>query len=96
MKESSEKAMEVNNELRLNVDEQQDDKTLKVKSDIDDSDEVQEITAARTPMKNNRPVCVTCNQTLALKNGCKKNLSSKSTLSSGESIVTKCSAIERK
>ena len=72
MKESSEKAMEVNNELRLNVDEQQDDKTLKVKSDIDDSDEVQEITAARTPMKNNRPVCVTCNQTLALKNGCNK------------------------
>ena len=38
MKESSEKAMEVNNELRLNVDEQQDDKTLKVKLDIDDSD----------------------------------------------------------
>ena len=72
MKESSEKAMEVNNELRLNVDEQQDDKTLKVKSDIDDSDEVQEITAARTPMQNNRPVCVTCHQTLALKNGCKK------------------------
>ena len=72
MKESSEKAMEVNNELRLNVDEQQDDKALKVKSDIDDSDEVQEITAARTPMKNNRPVCVTYNQTLALKNGCKK------------------------
>ena len=72
MKESSEKAMEVNNEPRLNVDEQQDDKTLKVKSDIDDSDEVQEITAARTPMKNNRPVCVRCNQTVALKNGCKQ------------------------
>ena len=35
MKESSEKAMEINIELRLNVDEQQDDK-----SDIDDSDEV--------------------------------------------------------
>ena len=28
MKDSSEKAMEVNNEPRLNVDEQQDDKTL--------------------------------------------------------------------
>jgi hypothetical protein len=40
MKESSEKAMEINIELRLNVDEQQDDKTFKVKSDIDDSDEV--------------------------------------------------------
>ena len=71
MKESSENAMEVNNELRLKVDEQQDDKTLKVKSDIDDYDGVQEITAARTPMKNNRHVCVICNQTLVLKNGCK-------------------------
>ena len=69
MKENSEKAMELNNELRLNVDEQQDDKTLKVKSGIDDSDEVQEITAARTPMKKNRPVCLTCNQILALKKG---------------------------
>ena len=67
-----EKAMENNNELRLNVDEQQDDKTFKVRSDIVDSDEVQEITAARTPMKKNRPVCLTCNQSLALKNGCKK------------------------
>ena len=55
IKESTEKAMEVNNDVRVNVDEQQDDKTLKVNSDIDDSDEVQEITAARTPMKNNRP-----------------------------------------
>ena len=51
IKESSEKAIKVNNELRLNVDEQQDDKIVKVKSDIDDSDEIQEITAARTPMK---------------------------------------------
>ena len=61
--------MEVNNEPRLNVDEQQDDKIFKVDSDINDSDEVQEITAARTPMKINKPVCVTYNQTLALKNG---------------------------
>ena len=37
-------------------------KTFKVKSDIDDLDEVQEITAATTPMKINRPVCVTCNK----------------------------------
>ena len=66
MNDSSEKAMEVNNE-------QQDDKTFKVNSDIDDADKVQEITAARTPMKKNKPVCVTCNQTLALKNGLKKN-----------------------
>ena len=40
MKESSEKAMEIIIELRLNVDEQQDDKIFKVKSDINDSNEV--------------------------------------------------------
>ena len=40
MKKSSGKALEVNIEIWLNVDEQQDDKTFKVKSDIDDSDEV--------------------------------------------------------
>ena len=96
MKESSENAMEVNNELRFNVDEQQDDKTLKVDSYIHDSNEVQEIPAANTHMKNNRPLCVTCNQILAWKNGCKKNLPRKSTLSSGEIFVTKCSAIEKK
>ena len=50
MKDSFEKAMHVHNELRLNVDEQQDDKTIKFKSDIDDSYEVQKITAARIPM----------------------------------------------
>ena len=72
MKEISEKAMEFNNEPRLNVDEQQDDNNFKVKSDIDGSDEVHEVTAARTPMNNNRPVCVICPQTLAFKNGCKK------------------------
>ena len=44
----------------------------KKKSDIDDADEVQKITSARTPMKNNEDVCVTCNKTLAVKNGCKK------------------------
>ena len=74
LKYESEKANKVKKELNLNVDEQQDEKkTFKVKSDIDDSDKFQEITAARNPMKNNRPVCVTYNQTLALKNGCKKN-----------------------
>ena len=40
MKESSEKAIDINIELRVNVDEQQDDQIFKVKSDIDDSDEV--------------------------------------------------------
>ena len=38
MKGSSEKALEVNNELRLNVDEQQEGNRFKFKSDIDDSD----------------------------------------------------------
>jgi hypothetical protein len=63
--------MEVNIELRLNVDELQDDKKCQKISDIDDADEVQEITATRTSMKKNKPVCVTCNKTLTLKNVCK-------------------------
>ena len=45
-----------NIELRVNVDVQQDEQTLKVKSDIDDSDEVEEITATRTPWK--KSLCV--------------------------------------
>ena len=40
MKESFEKEMEVNIELMFYIDEQQDEKSFKVKSDIDDSDEV--------------------------------------------------------
>ena len=40
MKGSSDKAIEVNSELRFNLDEQQDDKIFKGKSDTDDSDEV--------------------------------------------------------
>ena len=57
MKKSSEKAMETNIELRLNADEQQDDKTFEVKLDIDDSDEVEEITATRTSLKKYVCVC---------------------------------------
>ena len=71
MKEKYGEGMEFNIEPRLNVDEQQGDKTFKVKSNIDDSDEVQKITATRTPIKS-RSVCFTWNQKLALKNGCKK------------------------
>ena len=40
MKESSEKPVEINMELRLNVAEEQDDKIFKVKSDRYDSYEV--------------------------------------------------------
>ena len=77
----------MNNELKLNVDEQLDDKThLKDQCDKDNEDEVLEITAARTPMKKKKAVCVTSNQTFATKNGL-KNISRKSTLISGEIIV---------
>ena len=59
MKVNYEKAIEVNDELKLNVYEEQDDiNHLKEQCDIDDEDEFQEITAARTPMDNNKPVCV--------------------------------------
>ena len=51
----SEKSNKVNNELKLNVDEQQDDiKHLKEQCNIDDEDEVQKITAARNPIQKIR------------------------------------------
>ena len=74
MKESFEKDMEVNNELMLIVDELQDNKKCKKKSDIDDAEKVQEITAARTLIKKNKHVSMTCNKTLALKMGVKKHI----------------------
>ena len=52
------KAIEVNKELKLNVDEQQHDiKHLKEQSDIDDEYELQKITATITPMKKEK-ACV--------------------------------------
>ena len=57
MKESSEKAIEVNFGLRLNVDELKNDITFKVKSGIDDSYEVYKITATRNPMNKWAGVC---------------------------------------
>ena len=45
--------------------------------------------------QNNRPACVTCNQTFAKKIGF-KNISQKSTLSSAEIIEANSSKIERK
>ena len=69
MKVNDEMAIELNNELKLNVAEQ-----LQEECDIYDEDEVQEITAARILMKKNRPVCVTCNPTFAIKNGLKKHI----------------------
>ena len=64
-----EKVIKVNNDLKLNVDEQQDDlKQLKEQYDIDDADEVQKVTAVRNPMKRNKAVYTTCSQTFAMKN----------------------------
>ena len=69
MKVNNEKAIEVNNELKVNVYEQQDYiKYLKEQFNRDDEDEVQEITTACTPMNNNKPVRGTCNQTFAMEN----------------------------
>ena len=42
-------------------------KHLKSQCDIDNDDEVEEITAAITPMKKKKPVCVTYNQTFTTK-----------------------------
>ena len=80
----------MNNELKINVDEQQDDiKHFKEQCDIDNENDVQEITAAITPMTK-KPVCVT----FVKKKWVKKNIARKSTMSSGEIIVEKCSEIE--
>ena len=76
-----EKAIEMNNDLKLNVDKQQDDiKHLKEQCDIDDKDEVQEITAARNPMKMYKAVYVTCNQTFATENWLKKQIQEEHTV----------------
>ena len=59
MKVNYAKATEVNKELKLTVDKQQDDmKHCQEKSDIGDEDEVQEITAASTPMQKRISLCV--------------------------------------
>ena len=53
-----EKAIEVNNELKLNVDEQEDDiKHLNKQCDVDDEHETQEITAAISLMKRKACMC---------------------------------------
>ena len=58
MKVIYEKAIKVNNELKLNVGEQQDDiKHLKEPCDIDDENKVQEITADITPIKRKACMC---------------------------------------
>ena len=67
MEVNNKKAVEVNSELKINADGQHLDMNyLKEKYEIDDDDEVEQITAAGTPMENT-PVCVTCNKTSAIK-----------------------------
>ena len=86
----------MNSELTLNVNGQQDEiQHLKEQFEIDNEDEVKEITAARNPMKKNTPVYVTCNQTFAMKHGL-KILFMLSTLSSGKIIMATFLEIERK
>ena len=63
MKINYEKTIDVNNQLKLNVDAQQDDiNDLKEQCKKDHINKVQEISGARTPMKKNKSVCVTCNK----------------------------------
>ena len=63
MKVNYEKTIEVNNQLKVNVDEQQDDiKDLREQCNKDDKDKVQEISGAGIPMKKNKSVCVKWNK----------------------------------
>ena len=65
------KAIEVIIEIKLNVDNQQGDiKHLKEHFDMDDEDEVREI----TPKKKNRHVCATCKQIFAKEIWFKKHI----------------------
>ena len=68
MEVNYEKTIEVNNQLKVNVDEQQDDiKYLREQCNKDYKDKVQDITGAGTPMKKNKSVCVTCDKNLMRK-----------------------------
>ena len=68
MKVNYDKAIQVNNEHKVNVDDQQVDmKHLKEQCDIDDEDKFQKTTVSRTPMKKSKSVCVSCYQTFAIK-----------------------------
>ena len=91
MKVNDEMAIELNNELKLNVAEQ-----LQEQCDIDDEDEVQEITAARILMKKNRPVCVTCNPTFAIKKWVEKTYPGRAPRALLKLLWINCSEMERK
>ena len=68
MKVNYDKAIQVNNEHKVNVDKQQVDmKHLKEQCDIDDEEKFQKTTVSRTPMKKIKSLCVSCYQTFAKK-----------------------------
>ena len=59
MEVNYDKAIQVNNELNVNVDDQQVDmKHLKEQYDVDDEDKVQKTTVGRTPIKKTVSLCV--------------------------------------
>ena len=65
----------LNNQLKVNVDKQQDDiKYLKEQCNKDDKYKVQETAGAGTPMKKNKYVCLTCNQTCEVKKWLKHHI----------------------
>ena len=65
-----EKAIKVNNDFKLNVEECQDSiKHLKDQCDIYYEDEVQEITTPKNPIKKNKAVYLKCIQMLGMKIG---------------------------
>ena len=65
MKFNYEKTIEVNNQVKINVEEQQHDiEDLKEQCNKDGKDKVKEISGTGTPMKKNKSVCVTCNKNL--------------------------------
>ena len=68
MKVNYEKIIEVNNHLKVNVDEQQNCiKDLKEEYNKDDKDKLHIISGAGTPMKKNKSVCLMSNKNLERK-----------------------------
>ena len=76
MKVNHEKSIKVNNQLKVNnVDKQQNDITdLKEHCNKDDKDKVQKISGAGTPMNKNKSVCVTCSKNYRKKSGLKNHI----------------------
>ena len=65
MKVNYEKTIDVDNQLKVKVDEQQNDiKYLEEQCNKDDKEKPQKISGAGTPMKTNKYLCVTCDKNL--------------------------------